>query len=155
MEYIKRNGWRYVLVNCEICKDKAKHIRIDQWNKFNQTWKCGSCACVLRNKKHPHIIERLKETRTLHGDAKNKTSKGHWLYGRWQKMKRRCKEYPTYIAKNISVCKSWVNDYKEFKTWALANGASRDLELDRIDNFGDYCPENCRWVTHRVNCQNR
>ena len=70
-------------------------------------------------------------------------------------MRRRCNESPTYIAKNIQVCSEWAASYVIFKEWCLANGASPDLELDRIDNFGNYCPENCRWVTHQVNCQNR
>lgn len=103
----------------------------------------------------PNIAQATRKANTIHGDAKNKHSKGHWLYGRWQKMKKRCKTYPTYLAKGIRVCDEWINDYTVFKSWAEVNGASQDLELDRVDNFGNYRPENCRWVTHQVNCQNK
>ena len=41
-----------------------------------------------------------------------------------------------------------------FRDWALVHDYREDLEIDRIDNDGDYCPENCRWVTRKVNSRN-
>ena len=70
-------------------------------------------------------------------------------------MKARCKRWSTYLAKNIKVCSEWETNYEKFKEWAEVNGADPSLELDRIDNNGDYSPENCRWVTHQQNCANR
>ena len=70
-------------------------------------------------------------------------------------MKRRCKKYPSYLAKGIQVCGEWMASYPAFKKWAEENGADQALELDRTDNYGDYSPGNCRWVTHQVNCQNK
>jgi len=92
--------------------------------------------------------------RKKHGLSINKNNKANeknWLYGRWQRMKYRCKRYPTYIAKGITVCKEWENDFEAFYKWACNNGADKNLELDREDNLKGYTPENCRWVTHKEN----
>lgn len=64
--------------------------------------------------------------------------------------------YPRYGGRGISVCEEWQGDKgsNNFIMWALANGYHRDLQLDRRDNDGNYCPENCRWVTAKVNCNN-
>ena len=155
MDYIKRDHWNYVLATCQTCKLKTKEIRIDQWNRAKGSWRCRSCSAVEMHVKNPHVSAITKHIHTVHGDAKNKYSKGHWLYGRWQKMKRRCKEYHSYIAKGIQVCDEWIASYPAFKKWAEENGADQALELDRTNNHGNYCPENCRWVTHQVNCRNR
>ena len=63
--------------------------------------------------------------------------------------------YKYYGAKGITVCEEWKNDYNTFKMWALQNGYSDSLSLDRIDSDGDYCPENCRWVTNYTQNNNK
>jgi hypothetical protein len=97
----------------------------------------------------------LSGVNRTHGESRNRKQKGHWLYTRWQRMKRRVRKGPTYLEKGIQVCAEWMNSYPAFRDWCLANGADQSLELDRIDNMGNYCPENCRWVTHAENCRNR
>ena len=75
---------------------------------------------------------------------KSKHSNSHTsLYICWKSMKRRCSTNKHY--KNIQVCDEW-NNYINFKNWALQNGYSDNLTLDRIDYTGDYEPTNCRWV---------
>lgn len=83
----------------------------------------------------------------------------HTLYSTWAKMKERCtnpnsSRYKTYGARGISVCHEW-NDFQAFFDWSVSNGWSDGLEIDRIDVNGNYCPENCRFVTTRENIQNR
>ena len=55
--------------------------------------------------------------------------------------------YKWYGGKGITVCDEWRNDFLNFRDWALENGYSKELTLDRIDGGKDYCPENCRWTT--------
>ena len=71
-------------------------------------------------------------------------------------MKRRCynernKEYRWYGDKGIKICDEWISNPKLFEKWAISNGYSDDLTIDRIDPSKDYCPENCRWVTRQIN----
>ena len=49
---------------------------------------------------------------------------------------------------------AWKDDYAAFKEWALDNGYSPELSLDRIDNNGNYTPDNCRWTTQKAQSNN-
>lgn len=75
-------------------------------------------------------------------------------------MKDRCynpkdKRYERYGGRGITICDEWLNDYSAFENWALSNGYSDDLTIDRIDNDGNYEPNNCRFVTVKENNNNR
>lgn len=79
----------------------------------------------------------------------------------WTSMKHRChgrgtkdKVYAHYRDRGIKVCGEWRNDFDAFAEWSLANGYDENLTIDRIDCDGDYCPENCRWVTVSENNKN-
>ena len=81
------------------------------------------------------------------------------LYTIWSLMKQRCHnkkrvEYKDYGGRGIKVCDEWLNS-TTFIDWALNNGYSDELTLDRIDNNGNYCPSNCRWVDKKTQMRNR
>ena len=82
------------------------------------------------------------------------------LYRKWSGMKRRCyytrgASYRLYGERGITVCDEWKDNFEAFKEWAVANGYQENLTLDRIDVNGNYCPENCRWVTPKEQQNNK
>lgn len=82
------------------------------------------------------------------------------LYPQYHSMKNRCtnphcKDYHNYGGRGIKICDEWATTSKNYIKWAYANGWKPGLQLDRIDVNGDYCPENCRFVTPTENGQNR
>lgn len=81
------------------------------------------------------------------------------LYTAWDNMKRRCRNvthpmYKHYGGRGIDVCEEWANSFEVFKKWALENGWEKGLSIDRIDNNRGYSPDNCRWTTQKVQCNN-
>lgn len=80
-------------------------------------------------------------------------------YKAWTDMKYRCynpnkKEYEHYGGRGITVCDSWLNSFENF--WNdMGKDYREELSLDRIDNNGNYCPENCRWTDKKTQARNR
>ena len=86
------------------------------------------------------------------------------IYRVWDGMVGRCHRpshgsYHSYGAKGISVCEEWRNSFEVFYEWAIANGYDENAPfaqctLDRIDGNGNYCHENCRWVSMKEQSNN-
>ena len=70
----------------------------------------------------------------------------------WRSMIKRCKFDECY--KNVEICDEW-QDFIKFYQWAVNNGYSDELTIDRIDPNGNYEPNNCRWIPQRKNLLNR
>lgn len=92
--------------------------------------------------------------REQHGDRKTR------LYTIWTNMKARCnrKSHPqfhNYGGRGIKLMKDWNESYSIFKQWALKNGYSDCLSIDRKDNNKGYSPDNCRWVTSKIQNNNK
>ena len=63
-------------------------------------------------------------------------------------------EYHNYGGRGITICEEWTTSKDAFINWALANGYRQGLSIDRINNDGNYCPENCRWATPKEQSRN-
>lgn len=75
-------------------------------------------------------------------------------------MKRRCsnpkdKSAKYYYQKGITVCDEWAASFEPFRDWAMENGYSDDLTIDRIDNSLGYSPDNCRWISNADQQKNK
>ena len=103
----------------------------------------------FKTDRHGHLNPNYKDGR-----------KNTRLYRIWANIKTRCYNsntsvYKYYGARGIVVCEEWKNDFKKFYDWAMNNGYSDELTIDRIDNNGNYEPSNCRWVSIKTQCVNR
>lgn len=81
------------------------------------------------------------------------------LYIVWKTMMHRCynekrAKFKDYGNRGITVCEEWHNP-NNFLDWAENSGYQIGLQIDRIDNNGDYCPSNCKWSTPKQNSRNR
>ncbi|MBB6446465.1 hypothetical protein [Bacillus benzoevorans] len=81
------------------------------------------------------------------------------LFSIWSGIKNRCfnpnePTYKDYGGRGITVCEEWL-EFIPFYGWAIHNGYSDNLTIDRIDNNGNYDPSNCKWSTKTEQSRNR
>ena len=157
-KFINRSGQRYgrLLVLEEAGRNNLKKV----------LWKC-LCDCgnttvatsgQLATEGAVSCGCYLKEKITKHGGWKKSS------YNTWRAMMRRCnnpndKDYKRYGALGVKVCPQWHNYTQFAKDMGEPEGTQT---LDRIDPYGDYTPENCRWAslpmqarTIRIHSKNR
>ena len=136
---------------------------IGQDYRYKTIWKCR-CDC---GKTTTVISSDLRSGRKKScGCLKNKTSSGKYNYKNQKRqytiyygMKARCykkssRKYKDYGARGIIICDEWLNSFDAFCEWALSNGYSENLSIDRINNNGNYEPSNCRWATSIIQGKN-
>lgn len=104
-----------------------------------------SCGC------YSHDVKAMSKFK--HGMS------GTRIYHVWEGIIDRCNNenspsYKNYGGRGIKVCDEW-REPTEFINWGFLNGYSDNLTIDRIDVNGNYCPENCRWITNKEQQRNK
>lgn len=148
----------YFLCQCEC--GNLKEIRKDHLKRGE----IKSCGCLLK-KDNMKTETRKKVMNQLKIKNQKYNNLSHTkLYRVWYDIKRKCCDknyfkYKWYGARGIKICSEWENDFLNFYNWAINNGFDGKLDwrkctIDRIDNNGNYEPNNCRFVDLKTQAQN-
>lgn len=120
----------------------------------------SSCDC-LRRERSAKALSKISANQI---GSKNPSYKhgetGSKLYYVWAEMIQRCtnlkhRRFSDWGGRGITVCQEWQKDYVAFRDWAMSNGYTEGLSIDRIDNNKGYSPDNCRWATVKEQNQNK
>ena len=132
---------RFGLYICGFCGNEFKTVIANVKRKHT-----NSCGCYNKIK--------VSESTKKHGLFRTR------LYNIWNNMKMRVNNpqhthYQSYGGRGITICDEWKNDFMSFHDWAMSNGYSDELSIDRIDNDGNYEPNNCRWTNQVIQSRNQ
>ena len=127
------------------------------------------CKCDCGNERIVHGSSLKSGNTTSCGCYKTENAKRLYssvrqnnkrLYAVWNGIKQRClnknnRSYSNYGGRGIKIDEEWARNYESFYNWAMRSGYHDGMEIDRIDNDGDYCEDNCRFVNREVQSNNK
>lgn len=153
----KRTKYGSVLWLTECTCGNTKEVRGDHLISE----RVQSCGCLMKEMSAKRMRKMAskqggtKNSQYNHGDAGRNHQLAR-LYQTYHNMRNRCYNkkttgYQYYGKKGISVCDSWLSDYKTFREWAYNNNYDDTLCIDRINNEGNYEPGNCQFITSSEN----
>ena len=140
---IEKNGHKSSAWKC-LCECGQEVIVRGNSLRTNKT---KSCGCLNRTKPSNNITHHLSNSK---------------IYTKYKGMKQRClnknsKSYKYYGGKGFSICDEWLgkDGFMNFYNWAMANGYSDELSLEREDVAKNYGPDNCKWIPQKFQAHNK
>lgn len=132
-----------VVVKCDC--GTIREMTLSQF-KNPSVHSCG-CVGIVKGADSPYFKHGMSRTR---------------IFNIYRGMLNRCYRtndisYSYYGGRGIKICDEWLGDegILNFAKWAESSGYTDELTIDRIDVNGNYCPENCRFVTNEVQAKNK
>lgn len=134
----KGRRYRFGIFECKCGRQQRMQV-----GNAKRYLSCQSCA----NTKHGKSNDKLY---TVYNNIRLRT------------MNETYRDYPSYGGRGIKMCSEWENSFEAFYSWAVESGYKlipnnnrNRVSIDRIDNNKGYSPENCRWVTQSIQCENQ